>query len=133
MFKCALTPALGTSPLNPFRTTYATAHAEVTLGYSSKDLQAIMDSGFSQIIGVFKNFTVATGQDTDAWVDSNCRTVARGCKILLEDAKGYSRSLDAYLQELASFLDRHPDAQLKIRHHYAWWYPKWLDMLRASL
>lgn len=98
------------------------------------DLRALMDCEFSQVIGVFENHSVAHGQNTEAWVQKPSEHVSAEANRLLEDHRSeMTKSLAIYLDGLTNFLRENNSETVDIRHHYAWWYPKWLDGFLADL
>ncbi len=117
--------------MKTLRTTFRTNEKELTLGYSNQDLSVMMRTHFSQHIGVFDNHTVANGMDTDAWVTRGRQQVLNVVETFMATG-GDIGTLQDYMQQLSQFLSTVEDERIEIRHHYAWWYPKWLDMLRAT-
>ena len=117
--------------VNTLRTTFKAAEKQITLGYSSADLSEMMRTRFSQEIGVFENHTVARGIDTTAWVTRSRQAIldATGNPSV---ADSHRPSFGSYIHQLRVFLAGVDSETIEIRHHYAWWYPKWLDILRAA-
>jgi len=118
--------------MNNLRTTYRTTGKQITLGYSNADLAEMMHTHFSREIGVFDNHTVAHGMDTSAWVTRQRQEVLEAARQQSEDFASSSLPLRNDFQDLHGFLTSVNDENLEIRHHYAWWYPKWVDTLRAA-
>ena len=117
-------------------TTYRVGKKECTLHFSDADLRVLMKekSRFISVIGIFDNFTVAGGQDTEAWVRQSIHRLRESATELASDAEGSGTGWPAYLMSLDAFLEGEDEEdEVFIRHHYAWWYPKWVDMFRAGL
>ena len=121
-------------------TTYVIGDRSVTLAFSDKDLYTFSLSkryeegeNFFAAIGAWENHTVATGQDTKAWVTRPAADVldaARNLMNVVDSASQFGRS---YLVRLVAFLESQREQNVAIRHHYAWWYPKWVDRFRAAM
>lgn len=132
-------PTVGGRPLNevldpgmnPFRTSFRTAEQTLTLPLSRVDLRNQMKHEFSLALGTFENHSVARGQDTEAWVSRSRGYLKREIDRFREKCKDPSRNLIRYITALESFLDTSDSETVEIRHHYAWWYPKWFDRLMA--
>jgi hypothetical protein len=118
--------------MSPFRTSFRLESTCLTLPLSGRDLQAMMDHGFTQVLGTFQNHSVARGQDTDAWVVRERAFFIRETERFRQSCENPSASLVRYIRRLEAFLGSHDDEAVHIRHHYAWWYPKWFDMFMAS-
>jgi hypothetical protein len=117
-------------------TTFRIGSEELTMYYSESDLKILMKakSPFVSAVGVFDNHTVANGQDTDAWVRRTIGGLREATFQLAEDALGTRTTWVRYSALLNKFIEGRDDAgEIFIRHHYAWWYPKWVDMWRAGL
>jgi hypothetical protein len=117
--------------MNRLRTTYAIDSEELTLPLSGRDLMAFMDHGFSMAIGVFENHSVARGQNTEAWVVRQRSELLSSISSFKSKCTVPSGNLVRYMGRLEQALLSSSAQQVRIRHHYAWWFPKWLDMLLA--
>ena len=84
-------------------------------------------------IGVFQNHTVANGQNTESWVKRPRKSTHLAVMNLLENPDPLTQGLYDYLVQLHEFLETIESDNIEIRHHYAWWYPKWFDLLMAGL
>jgi hypothetical protein len=117
-------------------TTFRIGSEELTMYYSEPDLRILMKakSPFISAIGIFDNHTVANGQDTDAWVRRTIGALRAATAQLADDAQGTRTTWVRYASMLNAFIKGTDDAgDIFIRHHYAWWYPKWVDMWRAAI
>ena len=119
--------------MNSLRTTYRNEHGEITLGLSMSDLEHLISTGFSEDIGIFDNHSGAHGQDTTAWVTKSQSKVSSSVDAQHEHSEYMSPSLIQYFEALNCFLRNNSSSHIKIRHHYAWWHPKWFDLLLAGL
>jgi hypothetical protein len=87
---------------------------------------------FPAAIGMYENHRVATGMDTSAWVARNRSNLDREI-IELEGAVDFTgTSWATYFRNLRHFLTNAGSEDILIRHHYAWWYPKALDLFLAA-
>jgi hypothetical protein len=113
-------------------TTYRLDGQLCTLHFSNRDLRALsLSHPFVTSIGMYENHTVASGQDTEAWVRRSTDIVRRAAGDLLDDDSLQGTNWPEYAEQLISFLADRKDQHLAIRHHYAWWFPKWVDQWLA--
>ena len=121
-------------------TTYAAESRRITLTFSDRDLWRYSLSGksaagqsFFSEIGVWENHSVAHGQNTTVWIEVGIREPERSASRLsveVGESVSFSKS---YLEPLLHFLKEQGVRSVAVRHHFAWWYPKWVDRLRAAL
>jgi hypothetical protein len=106
----------------------------VDVRYTSRDLKALFNlpklpfpegEAFMIAAGIYANYSVAKGQDTDAWVERPRAQLLKATLALRDGARRERTPLEEFgadwlqrVEPLLAFLRSSRASKVRIRHHY---------------